>query len=437
MSLNVPHTGQRRVVVVGGGFAGLKLVRRLSRLDCQVVLIDRNNYHQFQPLLYQVATSGLSPEDISFPFRRLFRRRRNVHFRMAELESVEPDRRRIETSAGSLTYDYLVLATGSETDFFGMDRIREAAMPMKTLRDALAIRNALLENLERATLIHSRVERQGLLNAVIVGGGPSGVELAGALAEMKRYIMPEDYPDLDVADINIYLIEAGTRLLASMSERSSDEACVQLRRMGVKVMLGTSVVDYEQGRVRFRDGSSIQTDNLIWTSGVTVEPVEGIDPLSVSRSGRIEVDDYSRVVGYHDIFVVGDAAMQRDADHPRGYPQLARVAIEQAEHLARNFAALFRRRPMKPFLYREYPVMATVGRNRAFAEFGKHRIGGFVAWVAWALLHVFSVLGVKNKANILIGWFWNYLTYDHPVRLILAVGEPCRRVVRKRVKLWE
>ncbi|MBE5033347.1 NAD(P)/FAD-dependent oxidoreductase [Gallalistipes aquisgranensis] len=437
MSLNIPHTGQRRVVVVGGGFAGLKLVRRLARLDCQVVLIDRNNYHQFQPLLYQVATSGLSPEDISFPFRKLFRGKRNVHFRMAELEAVEPDRRRIETSSGSLTYDYLVLATGSVTNFFGMESIREAAMPMKNLRDALVIRNRLLENLERATVTRSRVERQGLLNVVIVGGGPSGVELAGAVTEMKRYIMPEDYPDLDVDDINIYLVEGGPRLLASMSEKSSAEACMQLRRMGVRVMLGTSVVDYGEGRVRFRDGSFILTGNLVWTSGVTVEPIEGIDPMTVSRSGRIGVDDYSRVVGYHDIFVVGDAAMQRDTDHPDGFPQLARVAIEQADHLSRNLAALLRRRPMKPFVYREYPVMATVGRNRAFAEFGRRRVGGFVAWVAWALLHVAFVLGVKNKFNILVGWAWNYVTYDHPVRLILAVGDPCRQALGKSVRLWE
>ncbi|MBQ4278735.1 MAG: NAD(P)/FAD-dependent oxidoreductase [Rikenellaceae bacterium] len=442
MALNIPPTDRKRIVVVGGGFAGITLARNLSRRLFQVVLIDRNNYHQFQPLLYQVATSSIKPGDIAFPFRKIFRHRRNVHFRMAEVTGVLPRERTVETTAGSLAYDYLVLATGSVTNFYGMEGVEAGAFPMKDLTDALAIRNQILLSLEKASLALGEAERRPLFNVVVVGGGLSGVELVGALAEMKRYILPKDYPDLPVDQMNIMLVEGSDRLLPTMHPDISARAERLLGRMGVRVILNTQVTDYRAGRVIFKDGSFIPSRNLVWTSGVRVEPIEGIDERRIGPGGRIQVDRFNRVAGYSRIFAVGDAAMARTDDHPKGYPQVAREAIEEARHLVRNLEAHARGEGITGYTYHEYPTMAAIGRNKAFVQFKRFRMGGFMAWLAWAVVHIAFVLGVQNKLSIFIGWAWNYLTYDQPNRIIVRTQasrrpRPSRDTLREALTDWK
>ncbi|MCC8019831.1 MAG: NAD(P)/FAD-dependent oxidoreductase [Rikenellaceae bacterium] len=420
MTLNIPHTDGKRVVIVGGGFGGLQLVKKLARSGYQVVLVDRNNYHMFQPLLYQVATAAINPGDISFPFRKLFRGKKEVYFRMAEVRRIDPDRNKIYTDRGELGYDYLVLASGSTTNFFGMRNIEEQSYAMKEVGEALAIRNRVLLHIEKAVELGATELRESMLNIVIVGGGATGVELAGAFAGFKNNIMPRDYPEYHRNDIRVWLIEGSPRLLGTMSEKTSRGALEYLEDKGVDVILETTVVDYRDGRVVLKDGRTIPTRNLIWTSGVTVKLPDGLDRFEKGRGGRLVTDMYFRLKGADNIFAVGDASIQtEDPANPNGYPQLARVAMEQASHLGRNLVRLSRGRMPEKFSYRQYPVLATVGRNHAFAEYKKFRMGGFVAWLSWAVIHLFLTLGVKNKLNIFMGWIWNYITYDLPTRVII------------------
>ncbi len=433
MTLNIPDNGSKRVVVVGGGFAGLQLVKKLSKSDYQVVLIDRNNFHMFQPLLYQVATAELSPGDIAFPFRKLFRGKRGVFYRMAEVRRVDVNRNTVHTDRGSLRYDFLVLATGSTTNFFGMQNIERAAYAMKEVSEAVAIRNRVLLHIEKAVELPDNPIRSALLNIVIVGGGATGVELAGAFAEMKRSVMPRDYPEYHQKDINIYLIEGSGRLLGTMSEKTSQKTLQILTDRGVKVHLNSTVVDYRNNKVILKDGGEIPTDNLIWTSGVTVKLPDGLERFEKGRGERLLTDMYFRVKGADNIFAVGDASIQTDDPaNPNGYPQLARVAIEQAGHLARNLTRLAKGKLPEKFDYTQYPVLATVGRNKTFLEYKDFRMGGFFAWVAWAGVHLFLILGVKNKVSIFGGWFWNYVTYDLPNRVIIMLEAPIGQPPRKK-----
>jgi len=407
---------------VGGGFGGLKLANALRNSGMQVVLVDKNNYHQFPPLIYQVASSGLEPSSISFPFRKIFRKRKNFYFRMAEARSIFPEKKILQTSIGKVEYDYLVFAAGTTTNFFGNKHLEDEAMPMKTLSEAMGLRNALLSNLERSITCATEQERNELQNIVIVGGGATGVEIAGVLSEMKKYVLPADYPDMDSSHLNIFLIEAGGRLLSGMSPKSSEAAEQFLRNMGVNVCLHKKVIDYRDHKVILEDGMEIPTRTFIWVSGVKAAPIDNLPSECIGRGGRLKVDAYNRVEGMEDVFAIGDQCiMTADKDYPNGHPQLAQVAIQQGKLLAENLKRMEKKKKkaLKPFHYRNLGSMATVGRNRAVAEFKKVKTQGWIAWILWLVVHLRSILGVRNRISVMLNWMYNYFTYDQSLRIIV------------------
>ena len=436
MAFNLPKTDKKRVVIVGGGFGGLKLANKLRNSDFQVVLVDRNNYHQFPPLIYQIASAGIEPSSISFPFRKIFQKRDNFFFRMAEVRSVFPEQNILQTSIGKVRYDYLVLAAGTTTNFFGNKNVEEHAIPMKNVSEAMGLRNALLENFERALTCASETERQELLNVVIVGGGATGVEVAGALSEMKNHVLPKDYPDMPSSLMNIYLIEAGTRLLPAMSEQTSQHVLNYLRKMGVNVLLNKMVTDYAHHRVILKDGSQIATRTFIWVSGVAAEKITNLDGEHLGRGARIIVDEHNRVKGFDNIFSIGDQCIMPEGDpnYPGGHPQLAQVAIQQGKLLARNLKALEKGKSLKPFRYRNLGAMATVGRNRAVAEFSTMKMAGFWAWIMWLVVHLRSILGIRNKSIVLFNWVWNYFSYAQSLRFIVYARK-AKEVVDRQARL--
>jgi NADH dehydrogenase len=434
MSLNIDKNNKKRVIIVGGGFGGLKLANKLKDSGMQVVLIDKNNYHQFPPLIYQVASAGMEPSSISFPFRKIFQHRKDFYFRMAEVRAIFPEKKLIQTSIGKAKYDYLVLAAGTITNFYGNEHIEEEAMPMKTVSEAMGLQNAILANLERSITCATNLERQELLNVVIVGGGATGVEIAGVLSEMKKFVLPHDYPDLDRSLMNIYLIEASNRILSSMSKESSDKAEEFLRRMGVNILLNKKVVDYKDHKVVLADGSEIATRTFIWVSGVAGVSIGNMDPSSLGRGKRIIVDEFNRVPGMDGVFAIGDQCiMNSDKDYPNGHPQLAQVAIQQGELLAKNLRKLESGKKLKPFHYTNLGSMATVGRNRAVAEFSKIKMQGWIAWVMWLVVHLRSILGVKNKVVVLLNWGWNYFTYNQSLRMIIYARK-AKEVIEREAK---
>lgn len=419
MSLNIKKDNTKRIVIVGGGFGGLQLANGLKGTPYQVILIDKNNYHQFPPLIYQVASAGMEASSISFPFRRNFQHRKNFYFRMAELRAIFPEKKLIQTSIGKVEYDYLVLAAGTTTNFFGNRNVERKAMPMKTVDEAMGLQNAILANIERAITCSTQQEQQELLNVVIVGGGATGVEIAGVLSEMKRTILPHDYPDLDPSLMNIYLIEVGNRLLAAMSPESSAAVEKYLREMGVNILLNKRVEDYEGHKVLLADGSSISTRTFIWVSGVAAQAVGHLGTEHLGRGRRIRVDTFNRVQGMEDVFSIGDQCIvEGDEAYPGGHPQLAQVAIQQGNNLAKNFRRLLKGKDLKPFRYKNLGTMATVGRNKAVAEFAHIRLKGFWAWLMWLVVHLRSILGVRNKAVVLLNWMWNYVNYNQSLRMI-------------------
>lgn len=420
MSFNIAKTNAKRVVIVGGGFGGLKLANSLRKTGMQVVLVDKNNFHQFPPLIYQVASSGIEPSSISFPFRKIFRKRKNFYFRMAEARSIFPDKKILQTSIGKIEYDYLVFAAGTTTNFFGNKHLEEEAMPMKTLPEAMGLRNALLSNLERSITCATEQERNELQNIVIVGGGATGVEIAGVLSEMKKYVLPADYPDMDSSQLNIFLIEAAGRLLGGMSPESSAAAEQFLRNMGVNVCLHKKVTDYRDHKVIFEDGMEIPTRTFIWVSGVKAVSIGNIPAECLGRGARLKVDAYNRVEGLEDVFAIGDQCiMTADKDYPYGHPQLAQVAIQQGKLLAENLKRIEKKKPLKPFHYKNLGSMATVGRNRAVAEFKKVKTQGWIAWILWLVVHLRSILGVRNRISVMLNWMYNYFTYDQSLRIII------------------
>ena len=436
MAFNLPKTDKKRVVIVGGGFGGLKLANKLRNSDFQVVLVDRNNYHQFPPLIYQIASAGIEPSSISFPFRKIFQKRDNFFFRMAEVRSVFPEQNILQTSIGKVRYDYLVLAAGTTTNFFGNKNVEENAIPMKNVSEAMGLRNALLENFERALTCASETERQELLNVVIVGGGATGVEVAGALSEMKNHVLPKDYPDMPSSLMNIYLIEAGTRLLPAMSEQTSQHVLNYLRKMGVNVLLNKMVTDYDHHRVILKDGSQIATRTFIWVSGVAAEKITNLDGEHLGRGARIIVDEHNRVKGFDNIFSIGDQCIMPEGDphYPGGHPHLAQVAIQQGKLLARNLKALEKGKSLKSFRYRNLGAMATVGRNRAVAEFSTMKMAGFWAWIMWLVVHLRSILGIRNKSIVLFNWVWNYFSYAQSLRFIVYARK-AKEVVDRQARL--
>lgn len=423
MNPNIPVTDRKRIVIIGGGFGGLTLANKLRKSNFQLVLLDRTNYHQFQPLLYQVATAGLNPGSIAFPFRKDFRHFPDFHFRMTEVKQIYPQENKVETGIGFISYDYLVIAGGTDTNYYGMENIRRYALPMKSVTEAMALRNRLLLNFEKALTTDDAEKRHSLLNIVVVGGGATGVEISGALSEMKRYILQKDYPELASRELNIYLIEGTPRLLGSMSEESSAKASIFLQKMGVEVLTNTKVTDYRDNQIILGDGKTIHTDTVIWVSGVTANHFEGIPPETTGRGGRINVDESNRVKGMENIFAIGDICLQTEPDYPNGHPQVAQVALQQAKRLAENLTRFANGQPLKAFHYRNKGNLATVGRNRAIAELPYLKSQGAFAWFLWMAVHLRSILGVRNRLEILLNWVWNYLTYDQAIRLIFKTTE--------------
>jgi NADH dehydrogenase len=423
MELHEKTSYQKRVVIVGAGFSGLTLAKKLSSKYFQVVLLDKNNYHQFQPLLYQVATAGLEPSSISFPLRKIFQKRKNVFIRIAEVRSVSTESNFVQTSIGDINYDYLVLANGAETNYFGMDDLHQNAFSMKSVSEALLLRNTLLQNYEQALTSKSEEERSALLNIVIVGGGPTGVELAGAIAEMKNKILPKDYPEINFAQMNVYLMEAAPRLLNGMSEASGKKVEQYLTSLGVHVQTGTSVKNYNGHTVSLNDGNTLYSRCLIWAAGVKGAAFNGLPEASVFPNKRILVDDFNRIEGLQNVFAIGDVALMKSGVNQKGHPQVAPVAMQQAALLAKNLLSTEQKKELKPFVYKDKGSMATVGRNLAVAELGKIKMKGFIAWMVWMMVHLMSIIGVKNRLFILINWVWQYVTYDQSLRLIIRPSE--------------
>jgi len=419
IKINLPETGQERIVIVGGGFAGLTLAKRLARSDYQVVLIDKNNYHQFQPLFYQVAMSGLEPSSIVFPFRKLFQGRRNVFIRVTEVTRVNLEERHLRTPLGIVNYDHLVIAIGADTNFFGNDHLQRLAIPMKSVSEALFLRNQILDHYEKALTTTDYELRQGLIDIVIVGGGPTGVEVAGALAEMKKYIIPKDYPELDAGEIDIHLVQGGDRLLAGMSDQAAEKALHFLRDLQVKVTLNTRVKDYDGQHVYLSDGSTIRSAKVIWAAGINGNTLEGIPKETLTYGNRLLVDRYGAVEGLDHIYAIGDIAYMTENDYPQGHPQVAQVAIQQAKHLAKNFKRQAGGKERRVFSYQDKGSMATIGRNKAVVDLPSLRFQGAFAWLIWLFVHLFQLLGVRNRIVVFLNWVWNYFTYDQSLRLII------------------
>ncbi len=415
----LPQTNNPRVVIIGGGFGGIELAKKLKKKAVQVVMIDRNNFHTFQPLLYQVATAGLEPDSIAYPLRKIFKRQSNFHFRMAEAQQIIPEENTLLTSIGKIRYDYLVIATGSTTNFFGLKEIEEQAMPMKSVTEALDLRSLLLQNFENALLAKSVEEREALMNVVVVGGGPTGVETAGALGELKENVLPQDYPELDVRQMQIHLIEAAGNLLNGMSEISGKKAVDFLKKFDVHVWLNTAVKHYDGQMVYTNTEHQIPTNTLIWSAGVKGAVVEGIDANVIGRGNRILVNEFNQVKGYSNIFAVGDVAAMLTEKAPKGHPMVAPVAIQQGQLLAKNIVCLLQNKPLKAFQYKDKGSMATVGRNRAVVEVGKFKTQGFFAWYMWMAVHLMSLVGFRNKLVTLVNWMWSYFNYDKGIRLII------------------
>lgn len=413
-----------KVVIVGAGFGGLKLARRLNnKAGFEVVLVDKFNYHQFQPLFYQVATAGLDASNISFPLRKVFQRSNNVRIRLAELKEVVPAEKKIITDAEEISYDVLVLATGAGTNFFGNKDLETHAFPMKSTVEALQLRYRLLQNLEESLTVTDQDELQRRMNIVIVGGGPTGVEVAGALSEMKKYVLPKEYPELDFSRMQIFLLEGAGKTLATMSQKSSAQSQRYLERLGVTVMTEALVKGYDGKDISLQDGRSIPAHTVIWAAGVRGNLPGGIEKELVARGNRIRTNRYCQVEGWPDIYAIGDLAYMETPEYPNGHPQVAPVAMQQAGLVGDNLIRIERKSPersLQQFTYRDKGSMATVGRNLAVVDIPKPKLhfGGFFAWTIWMGLHLMMILGVKNRFFVFLNWLYNYFTYDQNLRLI-------------------
>lgn len=415
----LPRSKFKRVVIIGGGFAGLELVKGLKNKNVQVVLIDKNNFHQFQPLLYQVATSGLEPDSIVFPFRKQFSSYKNVTFRLAKVEKIETTINTIYTDKGSLTYDYLVLATGTTINFFGIKAIEDNSLGLKDIRDSLNIRHLMLQNLEQAAITCDPIERDTLTNFVIVGGGPAGIEMAGALAEFCKYIVPKDYQEYRSSIMRIYLIEASNQILSVMSNKASLKALKYLKDLDVDVVLNESVVDYEGCIVKLKSGKEIRAKNFIWTAGVKGQFPEGIDIQYVANGNRLKTNENLKIEGYKNIFAIGDIAAVLTENTPKGYPQVAQAAIQQGRYLSVNLLKLIDNKSLKPFKYKDKGSLAAVGKRKAVADIGKLKFTGYFAWLLWSLVHIMSISGFRNKLLVGFNWAVSYFSYEKSNRLII------------------
>lgn len=416
--MNIPDTSLPRIVVVGGGFGGLQLIKNLPVKKFQVVLIDKHNYHTFQPLLYQVATAGLEPDSIAYPLRKIFKNRSDFYFRMAEVTSVDPEKKTISTSLGDLDYDYLALATGTVTNFFGNDTIASKAMSMKSVPEALDIRSLLLENFESALLTDDLKERESLMNVVIVGAGPTGVEMAGAIAELRAHVLPHDYPDLDFRRMSIHLVEGLGQVLPPMSDKASKKAHKFLEELGVQIWLNTMVKDYD-GKKITTSGKPMLTQTLIWAAGVQCMPPRGISADEMVKGNRIKVNRFNQVEGYDGLFALGDLAYMETEKFPQGHPQVAQPAIQQGKHMAKNLTRSLKGKEMTPFEYTDLGYMATVGRTRAVADLAKYKTQGAFAWLIWMFVHLMALVGFRNRVVVFFNWTYNFFNYNRDIRLII------------------
>lgn len=420
---NIPTSALPRVVIIGGGFAGLELAKKLDNQQFQIVLLDKNNYHQFQPLFYQVATAGLEPSSISFPLRKLFQKERNTHIRVTEVQEVNTANKEVITSVGTIHYDYLVVAVGADTNFFGMPNIEKFAYPMKNVGEALLLRNTLLQNYEDALVTSDPEMRKALMNVVIVGGGATGVELSGAIIEMKKYVLPKDLPELDFAQMEVTLLEAGPKLLNGMSENAQSESLRFLQEMGVKVKLNAQVKDYDGNFVHLADGTTLPTKTLIWAAGVTGNKVKGIPATAITRGNRIIVNRFNEVVDIPNVFAIGDIAYMEEEKYPKGHPQVAQVAMQMGTNVAKNLKAELHKQTKKAFVYNDLGSMATVGKNKAVVDLPFIKFSGFIAWLTWMFIHLLSIIGAKNKVITFINWVVSYFSYDQSLRLIMRSKE--------------
>ncbi len=416
---NIPEPSYQRIVIVGAGFAGLKLARKLANSAYQVVLLDKNNYHQFQPLLYQVATAALSPSSVSFPLRKIFHKTNNVIFRMAVLEEVVHEGKFIRTNIGVLHYDKLVLALGADTNYFGNSNIELHASPMKSTSEALYIRNKIISNYEKAVNLALESDRKSIMNAVIVGGGATGVELAGSIAELRNKVLPKDYPQLSFKNMRVILIEAGGSVLSGLSTASREKALDYLHKLGVEVKLNTLVEDYDGQTVFLKGGETISTNTLLWAAGIKANGINGLNHLPKAGNGRFLVDNYNRLTDVEEIFVIGDQCLQTEEKFPHGHPQVAQVAIQQANCLGKNLLAALKNKPWKPFAYKDLGSMATVGKKMAVVDLPMISFQGIFAWFVWLFVHLMAILGVRNKLFIFLTWAWKYLSFDPSLRLLI------------------
>ncbi|MCX7550112.1 NAD(P)/FAD-dependent oxidoreductase [Xanthomarina sp. F2636L] len=418
--MNIPKSNNPRIVIVGGGFAGVSLVKQFAKQTVQVVLLDKRNYHTFQPLLYQVSSSGLEPDSIAYPLRKIIKKHNNIFFRLAEVTTINAEKNQIITDIGSLNYDYLVIATGTKTNYFGNKAIERNSMPMKTVPQALDIRSLILQNFERATIAKSIEEREAFLNFVIVGGGPTGVELAGAIAELKNHILPKDYHDLNARDMQIHLLEGGPKLLPPMSDHASRKALEFLNKLGVIVHCNTFVKDYNGLLVSTNTDLILESETLIWAAGVTGNPIQGLlEKALVEKANRYRVNRYNQVEGYTNVFALGDIALMETESYPKGHPQVAQPAIQQGKLLGKNLIKLIEGKPLKKFVYKDKGSMATIGRNKAVVDLKASKFSGFFAWFIWMFVHLMSLVGFRNRIVVLFNWVYNYINFDKAARLII------------------
>lgn len=419
-TMNIPEIGLPRVVVIGGGFAGISFIKKLQKEKVQIVLFDRHNYHTFQPLLYQVSTAGLEADSIAYPLRKIFRNNKHFHFRLAEVDTVDMASKTLKTSIGDLVFDYLVIATGTRTNFFGNESIAQNSMPMKTVPQALNIRSLVLQNIEEADITTDIETRKRLLNFVIAGAGPTGVELAGALAEFKKGILAHDYPLLEEHEMQVHLIEGQDRVLPPMSETASKKASKFLEQLGVKIHLNTLIKNYDGKTVVTNDGKNFETATFIWAAGVTGAPIKGINGNSfLEKINRYAVNEFNEINGFENVFALGDISFMKTKPNPKGHPQVAQVAIQQGKNLGDNLKRKNRGKAMKAFIYKDKGTMATIGRNKAVVDLGKMHFGGPIAWFLWMFVHLWFLVGFRNRVVTFFNWTYSYINYDRAARLII------------------
>jgi NADH dehydrogenase len=415
--MNIPDIDLPRVVIIGCGFAGLKFAKNVDSRKYQIVLIDKNNYHTFQPLLYQVASSGLEPDSIVYPIRKIFAGKPHFHFRMAETENIDTEKKIVKTTIGDLSYDFLVIATGATSNFFGMKNIERHSMSMKNLTDALDLRSLIIQNFENALNTNDLKERESLMNFVIVGAGPTGIELAGALAELKSHVLPKDYPDLDIRRMQIHVVEANSRVLGAMSKTASEKSEKYLKQRDIHLWLNTLVKDFD-GNTIFTNNKNFRSKTLIWAAGIKANFPGGIN-ANISKENRLITDEYNAVTDCENVYAIGDVSKIKSENTPEGHAMLASVAAQQGYHLAKNFNRMARKKEPIPFVYKDKGTMATIGRNKAVVDLSFIKFGGFWGWFTWMFVHLMLLVDFRSRVLVFINWVWSYINYDKSTRLIV------------------